>query len=51
MRILTLEIQREDTAETALTYAMKEGYLGQYFMLGIQENYTSENIWQRIEDE
>lgn len=32
------------------TYAMKEGYLGQYFMLGIQENYTSENIWQRIED-
>ena len=33
------------------TYAMKKGYLGHYFMLGIQENYTSENIWQRIADD
>ena len=32
------------------TYAMEEGYLGQYFILGVQENYTAEHIWQRIED-
>lgn len=32
------------------TYALDENALERYFMLGIQENYTPEHIWQRIED-
>jgi formiminoglutamase len=32
------------------TYALEQGALERYFMLGIQENYTPEHIWQRIED-
>ncbi len=31
-------------------YAMEHGYLERYFMLGLQENYTPEYIWQFIED-
>lgn len=31
-------------------YAKEEGFLGHYFMMGIQENYTPEYIWQYIED-
>ena len=31
------------------TYALEEGALLSYFMLGIQENYTPEHIWERIE--
>lgn len=31
------------------TYALEEGALSRYFMLGIQENYTPEHIWERIE--
>lgn len=32
------------------TYALNEGHLERYFMLGIQENYTPEHIWERIEE-
>ena len=31
------------------TYAAEAGYLANYFMLGLQENYTPEYIWQTIE--
>ncbi len=31
------------------TYAAKGGYMANYFMLGLQENYTPEYIWQTIE--
>ena len=32
------------------TYASEAGYLANYFMLGLQESYTPEHIWQTIED-
>lgn len=31
------------------TYAAEAGYMANYFMLGLQENYTPEYIWQTIE--
>lgn len=31
-------------------YALEHGYLERYFILGLQENYTPEYIWQFIED-
>ena len=31
-------------------YAKEHGFLGPYFMLGLQENYTPESLWQYIED-
>ena len=31
------------------TYAAEAGYLANYFILGLQENYTPEYIWQTIE--
>ena len=31
------------------TYAADAGYMANYFMLGLQENYTPEYIWQTIE--
>lgn len=33
------------------SYALEHGFLSRYFILGIQENYTPEHIWQRIEDQ
>lgn len=32
------------------TYALSEGFLGHYFVFGLHENYTSQNILNRLND-
>lgn len=33
------------------SYALEDGHLAKYFMMGLQENYTPEYIWERIEND